>query len=116
MFKACRITVQKFLYGITSVRPFYFDDRGHFWVFLNYPFNYLQVACLWRGMLFSLSDSSLIPERLYKPALCTYYALITSSLALIVCYWCEIFFTEDAAQGAAKRYEPKFFVQIIIKY
>jgi len=85
MFKACRITVQKFLYGITSV------------------------ACLWRGLLFSLSDSHLIPERLYKPALCTYYALITSSLALIVCYWCEIFFTEDAAHGAAKR--PRFLTK-----
>lgn len=85
LFKACRITVQKFLYGITSV------------------------ACLWRGLLFSFSDSALIPERLYKPALCTYYALITSSLALIVCYWCEIFFTEDAAHGAAKR--PRFLTK-----
>ena len=35
MFKACRITVQKFLYGITSVRPFYFDDCGHFFGFLK---------------------------------------------------------------------------------
>ena len=55
-------------------------------------------------MLFSLNDSSSIPEHFFKPALCTYYALITSSLALIVCYWCEIFFTEDAAHGAAKRW------------
>merc|ERR1711990_929264 len=67
------------------------------------------VACLSRGLLFSLNDSSSIPEHFFKPALCTYYALITSSLALIVCYWCEIFFTEDAAHGAAKR--PRFLTK-----
>lgn len=85
VFKACRITVQKFLYASTAV------------------------ACLSRGLLFSLNDSSSIPEHFFKPALCTYYALITSSLALIVCYWCEIFFTEDAARGAAKR--PRFLTK-----
>lgn len=85
LFKACRITVQKFLYVSTAV------------------------ACLSRGLLFSFSDSSFLPEHLYKPTLCIYYALITSSLALIVCYWCEIFFTEDAAHGAAKR--PRFLTK-----
>jgi len=82
---ACRITVQKFLYICTAV------------------------ACLSRGLLFTLRNIGAIEDRLYTPALCTYYALITSSLALIVCYWCEIFFTEDAAHGAARR--PRFLTK-----
>lgn len=82
---ACRITVQKFLYMCTAL------------------------ACLSRGLLFSLWNSGAIEDSLYKPALCTYYALITSSLALIVCYWCELFFTEDAAHDAAKR--PRFLTK-----
>jgi len=82
---ACRLTVQKFLYICTAV------------------------ACLSRGLLFTLRNVGAIEDRLYTPALCTYYALITSSLALIVCYWCEIFFTEDAAHGAARR--PRFLTK-----
>ena len=69
----------------------------------------IQVACLSRGLLFTLWNAGAIEDSLYRPALCTYYALITSSLALIVCYWSEIFFTEDAARGAAKRYLKTHF-------
>lgn len=85
ILSACRITVQKLLYLCTAV------------------------ACLSRGLLFTLWNAGAIEDSLYRPALCTYYALITSSLALIVCYWSEIFFTEDAARGAAKR--PRFLTK-----
>lgn len=92
--QACRITVQKFLYSCSAI------------------------ACLIRGLLFSLGNDSLDAqqyEKYEKPLLSIYYALIISSLALVVCYWSELLFSKEAAIGVQKHC-PRFLTKSRLAY